>query len=470
MRFSLGTALGIEIHGPDLILAVVRKGFRHFELQDHAVIKDFRTLPPAQLRDRIRQSVRSYATLKDRIVLGIPRDEAVVRWLELPLEVEENLDQMVRFQVERLEPTEENGSYFEHQVLEKDEAAGKLLIQITMLPQATLDRYLETLQLADLYPVAIRLSSIAYHQVLLAHADGLPAEQPCLVLALNPGSIEMVLISGSRKYFSQKVGLREDEPPTLPSILHHVDAFVSQVGPVDGELRKIYLSGALARSLLAEFRSRFEDCELLRTHLRLAPQDLRAAAVEPFLPAAGLAISGLNRSGPARYNLIPEEKRLVLERSSMAPTALLAGLLAVMAVALLGRDYFQQSDLTRQIQVELNALQPRVQEVMDLRERATRAEARLAELQELMQGRQKVLGILREMTEKTPDDAFLDQLSIRGEQVTMVGYASSASALLSNLTTSESLDTVEPRNIAPARGMGDREKFTFDATSKESAR
>lgn len=466
MRFSLGTALGIEIHGPDLILAVVRKGFRHFELQDHAVINDFLTLPPAQLRDRIRQSVRSYASLKDRIVLGIPRDEAVVRWLELPLEVEENLDQMVQFQVERLEPTEENGSYFEYQVLEKDEATGKLLIQITMLPQATLDRYLELLQPADLYPVAIRLSSIAYHQVLLAHADGLPKEQPCLALALNPGSIEMVLISGSTKHFSQKVGLAQDEAPTLPSILHHVDAFLSQVSPSGGELRKIYLSGALARPLLGEFRARFEDCELLRTHLQLAPQNLRAEAVEPFLPAAGLAISGLSRSGPARTNLIPEEKRLVLERSSMVPTALLAAMLVVMAVSLLARDYFQQSDLTHQIQVELNALQPRIQEVMDLRERTRLAEARLAELQELMQGRQKVLGILREMTEKTPDDAFLDQLSIRGEQVVMVGYATSASALLSNLTTAESLDTVEPRNIAPARGMGNREKFTFDATSK----
>ncbi|MDE2926797.1 MAG: hypothetical protein OXT71_10410 [Acidobacteriota bacterium] len=466
MRFSLGTALGIEVHGPDLVLAVVRKGFRHFELQDHAVIEDFRTLPPGRLRERIRQSVRSYGTLKDRIVLGVPRDEAVVRWLELPLEVEENLDQMVQFQVERLEPTEENGSYYEYQVLEKDEATGKLLIQITMLPRATLDRYLEILQPADLYPVAIRLSSIAYHQVLLAHADGLPSEQPCLALALNPGSIEMVLISGSSKYFSQKVGLGEEEAQTLSSILRHVDAFLSQVSPLGGELRKIYLSGSLARSLLGEFRARFEDCELLRTHLQLAPGSVRAEAVEPFLPAAGLAISGLTRSGPARYNLIPEEKRLVLERSSMLPTALLAGLLAVMAVALLGRDYFQQSDLTHQIQVELNALQPRIQEVMELRERTRRAELRLAELQELMQGREKVLGILREMTEKTPDDAFLDQISIRGEQVTMVGYASSASGLLSNLTTTESLDTVEPRNIAPARGMGDREKFTFDATSK----
>ena len=465
MNLTFGTALGIEIHGPDLLLAAVRKGFRHFELQDHAVIADFRTLPPAQLREQIRQSLRSHATLKDRVVLGIPRDEAVVRWLELPLEVEENLDQMVQFQVERLEPTEETGSYFEYQVLEKDEAKAKLLIQITMLPQATLDRYLEILQSADLYPVAIRLSSIAYHQLMLAHADGFPDGQPSLALALNPGSIEMVLISGASKYFSQKVALA-DEPLTLPSILRHVDAFLSQVGPVGGELCKIYLSGARAGSLLAEFQTRFEDCELLGAHLQLAPENLRAETAEPFLPAAGLAISGLNRSGPARYNLIPEEKRLVLERSSMAPTAVLAGLLAVMAVALLGRGYFQQSDLTHQIQTELDALQPRVRQVMELRERTRRAEARLAELQELMQGRQKVLGILREMTEKTPDDAFLDHLSIRGEQVTMVGYATSASALLSNLTTTEFLDTVEPRNIAPARGMGNREKFTFDATAK----
>ena len=451
MRFSFGTALGVEVQGPDLALAVVRKGFRRFELQEHAVVEGFRNLPPAQLRDRVRRSIRSYDALRDRVVLGIPRDEAVVRWMELPLEVEENLDQMVRFQVERLEPTEENASYFEHQVLERDETDGRLLIRITMLPRTTLDRYLEILQPADLYPVAIRLSSIAYHQILQTHADGMPGEQPCLVLAVNPGAVEMVVVSGAGKCFSRKAGLREDREPTLSSILRQVDAF---------------LTGALAGALFGEFRARFEDCELLRAQLRLAPPNLRAEAVEPFLPAAGLAISGLSRLGPARSNLIPEEKRLVLERSSMAPTALLAGLLAVMAVALLGRDYFQQSDLTHRIQAELDLLQPGIQEVMSLRDRTRQAEARLEELQQLMQGRHKVLDVLREMTEKIPDDAYLDQLSIRGDQITMMGFATSASALLSDLTTSESLDTVEPRSIAPARGMGNREKFTFDATAE----
>ena len=467
MRFSFGTALGVEVQGPDLALAVVRKGFRRFELQEHAVVEGFRNLPPAQLRDRVRRSIRSYDALKDRVVLGIPRDEAVVRWMELPLEVEENLDQMVRFQVERLEPTEENASYFEHQVLERDETDGRLLIRITMLPRTTLDRYLEILQPADLYPVAIRLSSIAYHQILQTHADGMPGEQPCLVLAVNPGAVEMVVVAGAGKCFSRKAGLREDREPTLSSILRQVDAFLSQVGPMaGGELRKIYLTGALAGALFGEFRARFEDCELLRAQLRLAPPNLRAEAVEPFLPAAGLAISGLSRLGPARSNLIPEEKRLVLERSSMAPTALLAGLLAVMAVALLGRDYFQQSDLTHRIQAELDLLQPGIQEVMSLRDRTRQAEVRLEELQQLMQGRHKVLDVLREMTEKIPDDAYLDQLSIRGDQITMMGFATSASALLSDLTTSESLDTVEPRSIAPARGMGNREKFTFDATAE----
>ena len=40
MRFSLGTALGIEVHGPDLVLAVVRKGFRHFAPETLAGSRD----------------------------------------------------------------------------------------------------------------------------------------------------------------------------------------------------------------------------------------------------------------------------------------------------------------------------------------------------------------------------------------------------------------------------------------------
>ena len=464
--FSLGSALGVEVVEGNLLLASVRKGFKQFDLQENVVIENFRDLSPVELRDRIFRSFTANSSLRDHVVLGIPRDEAVVRWVELPLDVEENLEQVVRFQVERLEPTEEGGSYFESQVVERNETEGKLLLQISMLPKPILNGYLDILQQVDLYPTAIRLSSIAYHQILLAHSDGIPKEQPCLVLSLNPGLLEMILISGPQKCFSEKIQLQENEELTVSVALRYAHAFLSQFNPSGSDIHKIYLSGAIADSLLEEFHSRISDCELLRMNLQLGGKNLPSALLEQFLPAAGMAISSVSKLGTSRSNLIPKEKRLVLERSNLLPTFLLAGLLLVMGFALVGRGYFQRTQLLHQIETQLSALGPSIQEVMTLRESTQRAEAQLAELEKLMQGRQKTLGILRELTEKLPDKSFLNSLTIQGNRVNIMGYSDSASALLPGLLESEYFDTVESRYITPDKSMGNREKFHFEATAK----
>ena len=202
--FAIGSALGVEFRGRNLILLNVKKGIREFSLLEHGVIEDFRDLSPAELQSAVRGFLKSNGSSRERVILGIPREQAVVRWIELPLDVEENLEQVVRFQVERFEPTDEEQSYVDHVVLGRDEQKKKLLLQVTLVPRIILDDYLHVLRQADLYPAAVRLASLAYHQVFLAHADGFPKKLPCLVLALNPGSLEMLFINDSSKFFSTR--------------------------------------------------------------------------------------------------------------------------------------------------------------------------------------------------------------------------------------------------------------------------
>ena len=143
------------------------------------------------------------------------------------------------------------------------------------------------------------------------------------------------------------------------------------------------------------------------------------------------------------------------------------GLLFVIAVAMVARGYIQQSRLLGQIETQITLLQPQVDGVMKLREQVQQQEKSLEEIRDLMMGRQSVLSVLKELTEKIPSSTFLSNLSLQGERVTMMGYSSSASALLPILLDSEYLEGVESRYITPDRSMGNREKFNFEATVKQ---
>ena len=90
------------------------------------------------------------------------------------------------------------------------------------------------------------------------------------------------------------------------------------------------------------------------------------------------------------------------------------------------------------------------------------------ELRGFMEGRQTVLVVLKELTEKIPDDSFLQNVNIQGLRVSINGFSKSASALLKTLLDSQYLESVESRYITPDRNRPDGERFSFEARIREN--
>ena len=79
--FALGSALGVEFRDSNLILLNLKKGIRDFSLLEHGVIEGFRDLSPAELQSAVRCFLKSNGSVRERVILGIPREQAVVRWI-----------------------------------------------------------------------------------------------------------------------------------------------------------------------------------------------------------------------------------------------------------------------------------------------------------------------------------------------------------------------------------------------------
>jgi general secretion pathway protein L len=146
----------------------------------------------------------------------------------------------------------------------------------------------------------------------------------------------------------------------------------------------------------------------------------------------------------------------------------LAGLLAIMGLAVMTREYLQQRQLLAQVDAQIELLQPEVDRTMVLRSDMEDSLAELEELQDFMEGHQTVLAVLKELTEKMPDDSFLQNVNIQGDRVTLNGFSGSASALLKTLLDSRYLESVESRYITPDRNRQDGERFSFEARVREN--
>ncbi|MEE8160426.1 MAG: hypothetical protein V3T61_02185, partial [Acidobacteriota bacterium] len=124
---KLDSALGIEIRGDSLVFATVSKGLRDFTLNHCGVLENYKDLPSSEIYSWVQGYLERKGFNRENVIVGLPRDRVVIRQVELPREVEENLDGVIRLQVEKLEPLEEETSYYDYTVLDRDQKQGKIV-------------------------------------------------------------------------------------------------------------------------------------------------------------------------------------------------------------------------------------------------------------------------------------------------------------------------------------------------------
>jgi Tfp pilus assembly protein PilN len=477
---SFDSALGVEIRGNTLVLAAVTRGVDGVALKSHRTFEGFVDLERAELQRQVLEYVRTNGINKENVVVGVPRDAAVVQNVELPLDVEENLSQVVEFQASRLRPSDEIPSVWDYVVLDRDEKAKQLSLQIVLIPQIVVDESLELLGDLDLYPASVRLSSYGLQQIFKYHQAGY--SNPAIILAVDDESVEIVVVDGptrcyshkalhpDRRDFDSRLGRSQEiellvwatPEITLNWVLEEVSTHISRLRLPEEGFSKIFVTGSREKEFLPSLQEQFLDVESLSDGLKVKVNGTSRQKLTELSSTVGLALSGVSKSAFKKFNLIPVEKRIKGERPSLAPTIVLLLLVAALGIALAGRGYFQQNQLLVNVSSEVERLKPEVERALQVRSQMEERAVKAQELEAMLQGRQAVLEILRDLTERIPEDTYLQSMNIRNGQVSLTGLSESASGLINILSESVYLDNVESRYITRDAATG-KNKFNFEA-------
>ena len=467
MKFNLDSAIGIDISARRFVLSSVVRGLRGVRVGRSLVLDDFRGMEPAELHGKIHKFITSNGLSTENVVVGLGRDRVAVKQVELPLEVEENLDQVVRFQVNKLEPSEDLKICFDYLVLERDEKSKRISLQIVMAPQAAVDEILALLGDLGLQPASMRLSSIGLHHLLRLHKDGI-SEHPSIILRCEEDRIEAILVGGPGKHFSchQPLNGEEARLEVLGSALDNLLSQVKLEG--SGQVQQIYLAGSGADAVLESVRDRFGSAELLSDGVNLEFEGSARSSLSVTGGSVGLAASSLTRSPFSKLNLIPPAMRRSRTQLSYVPTVVLAVLLLVLVGLSASREYLQQSQLLAGYSAQAAQLRPRAASVIETRDGAEELAKLVLEMSTMLSGRQRALTILKDLTELIPDDTYLQSLQIDLNRVTMTGFSDAASGLITILQGSRCLTDVESKYITRDRRSG-KDKFSFEANVAECA-
>jgi general secretion pathway protein L len=445
--------LGVVVTPTDVALAAVSK--RLFRVK----IGDVRTvpLPPREqaverrqaLTGAIRDFIAGHEIDPDHAVLCVPRADAAITRVLLPAAAQENLAQVLEYEMENLVPLPREEIYYDYTV--RPLGLERIEVLLVSVPREVIRGYLDALEDAGVRPRAIGLPSTALADLVAFCLGGAPTGMGLVIGSSD--ATEIALFAAGRLVASQLVPAARAMDRT---VLERSLARQLADELLDPEQTSIYQwSLANGQGLELPVLGETNLPELARSHL--AARDDVFAGSPAVLPAVGAAL-GAVREGVVGLNLLPAENR---EAFDEGPSVWTWGLLAasVLLLAVWGASAMvKDAMLQRQVQARLEEVEPDVREVKTIQNDIDELQKQV-EILGNAEGR--VTTLLKELTELIPPDAYLTTLNLRGGRLTLDGQARSASDIITALEKSKRFKNVT--FSSPTTRQGDKERFALTA-------
>lgn len=460
----LKSSVGIEFRNEDLLISCLKRNFSGGAFTSFLRIPGFRQMEPAQVRRELDAFFKKERAGRENIVIGLPRKDVSLRYLDLPKEVEDNLKQVMLYQVQSFEPTDEEKFYYDYALLKGEKSDKKLRVLVIMIRKSSLDGYLQTMKQFGIRPTLATTGSVAVANMLLGSLDG--SRDKTFVLAdLKPDGIELAVLRGGSLVYGRDAARGKDVSPKQ-LLLQEMELAAGKVR-LDPEetIEGIFVSGEESEQVARDLQEEIPGCGLTQSRLRFQVPPQNRAFLAEAVSSLGLAYAGLNRRLPLRLNLLPAEQRRRQKRWAYIPTIILGAALLAETAGFASRARVQQKLLSQKLDQEIAALETPAARVRDLRTKMLNVEKKVVSFEDLLNRHDQNLEILRELTEKLPADTYLTMYRNQDCTLQLQGQSppATSSDLILTLEKSPLLRDVTISQTIFRNPQTGKDTFTFSA-------
>ncbi len=458
----LKSSVGIEIRQDDLLISSLQSNFSAGVFTHFKRIANYGKRERDEVRREISQFFRSHQLDRSNIVLGLPRGDIIIRYLDLPVEVADNLKQVVQYQVQSFEPTEEEKYYYDYVKVNQGPGAKRLSVLLVMVKRSVLDTHLEVLRDLGIKPKSVTANSVALSNLFLQSNRNF-LQKVFILAQLTDSGIEIITLRDGALAYSRETP-REGSTNWKELLLREVEEATGKVrmGP-DDTIEKFVLAGDGADAAKQALSSEIPDCELIGSSLRFEVPPENKSRLQEAAASLGLAYSGLVRRSPIQLDLLPAQLRTHQARWAYIPAIILTLVNIGLLVALGVRPIFQDRILVRKLDQEVQSMRGRVQKVQAVRNQAKALQQRIEYIEGIYRKRDMNLEVLQELTNILPQDTFLTMYANREDSIALAGSSPSAPDLIPKLEQSPLLKDVAIQGSIFKDVQTGKDRFNFVA-------
>jgi general secretion pathway protein L len=445
-------SVGINIESNRVSLVCLKRSLKGLGLAAHAIYpleKEDPEEKTAEIRKYVNEFLREHRILSADIFLGIRRDLTILRYIELPLAVKENLRGTLLYEMEKYVPLPVSDIYFDCQIIEEDKEANKLKILLIVVKKELIDPYLDLKNRFGAGISGIEINSTAFANYL-SYKPNTPNVDTYAIVCLGSEHLELSLVKKRLLNYSRHVKIDKKGGSLQCLVLEELELLRKTLGPEQGRL-EVVLCGPDADSV-AELLKERED-------IGLRPLELSGTGIpsDVLAPAYGLALKGIQKA-PMDINLLPVGLRKKGGKSGYYTMFVLAGLFILSILAWGGGNILHQKRVSDKLGSEMKQLGTEVAGINRTQARLKELENKIDAINTLRQRHVPVLNVLRDLSKEIPNGAWFDRLAFTDKGGEIEGYADSASALIPLLAASPLLKDVA--FLSPiTKGKDGKERF-----------
>ncbi len=445
-------SVGINIESSRVSLVYLKRSLLGFSLAGHAVYpleKSGVQEKAAETAKLVNEFLKTHKILSADIFLGIPRDLTILRYIELPLAIKENLRGTLIYEMEKYVPLPAGDIYFDFQIISEDKKAGKIKVLLVAVKKEVIDPYLDSENQLGKGVTGIEINSTALVNYLSCKPVA-PNAGAYATLSVDDDHLELGLVNNSFLDYSRRVKIDQGGGSLQSLVGEELELLRKTAGLEQGRLEVVSCGpdAGLVAGLLKE-----------RKDIPLSFLDPSRTGIPSALlaPAYGLALKKIQKA-PMDINLLPLTRREKVSKAGYYALVVLAGLLVAAILGWGGSNVLHQRRVSDKLESELKRLGTEVATINQTRDKLKALEQQLEMLNALRKRHVPVLNVLQELTRAVPQGSWLERFAITDKGGEIEGYADSASALIPLLAASPLLKDVA--FLSPiTKGKGGKERF-----------
>lgn len=453
MKALFNSGIGVDIDSRKVSIAFLKGSFKGVQLaaEESLMLDDSKSFVDrmGEIAGFINGFIRKHQAPDTVLFIGIPGQYYAIREVEFPLAVKENLRSTLTYEIEKYIPLAVDDIYFDFQTAAEDKAQQKMKVVITVIKKEQAAPYLQMAALLDRGASGIEAAPAAVSNYFL-YLYG-TVDDPLMIVSLKECGFDVIHMRHNALMYTRSVDAAGPAPGWGPLIGNHLTQ-VRNMFSKNGQTFKLWVCGHSAANDLGR-----ELGESLQFELIPAKSDVNGLSGAASISAAGLALRGV-RNLPVQMNLMPENFRKKPDRTGLMIMMALAILFVISGIIWAGNKVMTHRAIVAKMDQEIEKLKAEAAETEKMNGEVQAFQSRIDFLSNRRPGNVYLGDIGKELSEIIPVSAWLKELKLFGNQLTIYGTADSASDLVPLLEASPIFSDVKFLS-AIRKGRDDKEVF-----------